>query len=525
MGRQSAGKSFIKGVARTWPDSVVHGIGPDTNGGHHLAHQLNEDNFKGKVIWSRLPDLQAAEMAGTLYFPAPLTKDIAHLRNMQKPAMFSLMGITHTLSSTSAMDLISDLIMPPFKPWDALICTSKCAHDLVTSLHANMADWWRDQLGNIPLNKPALPVIPLGVDVPRFATRKEGKTAARHCLGIQANEVVFLFSGRLTFHAKANPIPMYQALEAAAKDTPIVCIEAGIFPNPAIQEAYVAAQQAIAPLVRFIWVNGQDEALYQQAWEASDVFLSLSDNIQETFGLTPIEAKAAGLPVIVADWNGYKDTVRDGVDGFRVPTILPPSGAGQDLAIRQAFNIDSYDFYIGRTSLATVVDPNALAALIKRIATDADLRTQMGTEGMKHAQQEYDWPLVLNKYRELSQHLTQIRQSSLLSSPSAWPQRADPFKRFSHFSTSTLQGNWIVQPRIEATVRLKTLLSLNAANYGIDSQLLNVDNLHSLIDTLQKDQSHTVNTLLKTSGNSNPSGVRALMWLWKFDLIHVTPNT
>jgi glycogen synthase len=56
----------------------------------------------------------------------------------------------------------------------------------------------------------------------------------------------------------------------------------------------------------------------------------MSDNIQETFGLTPLEAMAAGLPVIVGDWDGYKDTVRDGVDGFRIPSLMPPAPLGTD---------------------------------------------------------------------------------------------------------------------------------------------------------------------------------------------------
>jgi glycosyltransferase involved in cell wall biosynthesis len=56
----------------------------------------------------------------------------------------------------------------------------------------------------------------------------------------------------------------------------------------------------------------------------------LSDNIQETFGIVPIEAMAAGLPVVVLDWDGYKNTVRDGIDGFRVPTLM--SGAGSQTA-------------------------------------------------------------------------------------------------------------------------------------------------------------------------------------------------
>ena len=41
-------------------------------------------------------------------------------------------------------------------------------------------------------------------------------------------------------------------------------------------------------------------------YHAADVFLTLSDNLQETFGLTVIEAMTAGLPVVANDWNGYK---------------------------------------------------------------------------------------------------------------------------------------------------------------------------------------------------------------------------
>ena len=52
-------------------------------------------------------------------------------------------------------------------------------------------------------------------------------------------------------------------------------------------------------------------------------FISLSDNIQETFGLTIIEGMAAGKPVIATDWDGYRQTVRHGDTGFLIPTYMP----------------------------------------------------------------------------------------------------------------------------------------------------------------------------------------------------------
>jgi starch synthase len=521
MGRQSAGKAFIKGIARTWPDATLYGQGPDADGGHTLAQQLAQDGYAGDVRWNRLPNLGPAIQIGALYYPAPPTKDLAHLRNLQNPNAFSLMGVTHTLSSAGSMDQIADLILPPFKPWDALICTSRCGRDLIKALHDEMTTWWRDQVGDIRFNTPQLPVIPLGVDVPFFKPEPGAKSQAREKFGLTSNETVFLFSGRLAFHAKANQAPLYQALEKASQHGPIVCIESGIFPNEGIKQAYLQAQKTLAPSVRFIWVNGQDEVTYRQAWLASDVFVSISDNIQETFGLTPVEAMAAGLPVIVADWDGYSETIRDGIDGFCVTTLLPPAGAGNDLAMRHAFGLDTYDMYIGRTSMATVADPSRLADAISQLARDPALRQKMGNSGLQRAREVFDWPVILKQYAALAMELSRLRNQSSPEPAIAWPQRADPFKRFAHFPTGTLKANWLVHPTPDATHRLRSLLSLHMANYVLDPELLPQETIQMLLQSAQRPEVHTVQSLLATTGQLSAPGVRSLMWLWKFDLIRI----
>ena len=334
--------------------------------------------------------------------------------------------------------------------------------------------------------------------------------------------MAFLFAGRLSFHAKANPAPVYQALEKVAKETAVVCIEAGVFPNEGIKQGYIAAQKALAPSVRFIWVDGNKEFLYQQAWQAADVFVSLSDNIQETFGLTPVEAMAAGLPVVVSDWNGYKDTVRDGVDGFRVPTILPPPPSGADLALRSAMGLDTYDFYIGRTSLATVVDPEILAQVLRKLATNPSLRAQMGVSGQHRAKTEFDWPIIIERYSDLAKNLNALRvEHQDKQVPQKWPQRADPFLRFAHFSSSTLSGKWRVHAQPEGHTQLQTLLSLSMTNYALDPNLLNTDSLSILLSHVSTRGNLSVNELLAETNLSTPVGVRALLWLWKFDVVRV----
>ena len=58
-------------------------------------------------------------------------------------------------------------------------------------------------------------------------------------------------------------------------------------------------------------MNQAKEEAKVDSLNAANIFISLSDNIQETFGLTVIEAMAAELPCIVSDWNGYKDLIKN----------------------------------------------------------------------------------------------------------------------------------------------------------------------------------------------------------------------
>ena len=523
MGRNSAGKAFMRGVARKWPVGIVHGLGQGVHTAKAMMNQLSGDGFSGQLKWIELPNWAALGKVGALYYPAPIAKDFAYSRNTFNSSAFSFMGVTHTLSSNNSMDQVAELVLPPFKPWDAMICTSQAALNFSTRLQDEMKTWWSAQTGATRFSAPQLPVIPLGIDCPAFAPQHVQRESARAALGMGVQEVAFLFSGRLSFHAKANPAPMYQALEQAAQVAPVVCVEAGVFPNEAIRDSFFAAQKLLAPSVRFIWVDGQDELRYQQAWQSADVFMSLSDNIQETFGLTPVEAMAAGLPVLVSDWNGYKDTVRDGIDGFRIPTILPPAGVGGDLAMRHALGLDTYDFYIGRASLATVVEPAALAQACIRLATQPELRASMGAAGLSRATLEFDWPVILQRYAQLGNELAKIRLSAGPQAPEPWVQRADPFERFGHFPSHTLAGNSVVFAQPGAQSRLSDLLGLAMVNYAFEASMLPPEMITALLTALDKSGSQTINTLLTASGASTPVGVRCLMWLWKFNLIQIAP--
>ena len=135
---------------------------------------------------------------------------------------------------------------------------------------------------------------------------------------------VVLWLGRLSVFTKLDPWPTYAILDRVARrlNHPLVLLECGPDDKPS-QESSLISLRVCCPHVHFHRMGGAEpvsEELKRQALAAADLALSLVDNTQETFGLAVAEAMAAGLPVVASNWNGYRDLVRHGVDGYLVPS-------------------------------------------------------------------------------------------------------------------------------------------------------------------------------------------------------------
>lgn len=520
MGRQAVGKSLFRAIARRWTGSDVFGFG--RNASRVMMDQLTREGFEGRLIWREQgSSAPPSGFPGVLYHPGPVPAALAHDRNREGPGAYSLFGVTHTLSSLGAMDSLGDMAGAPFQPWDALVCTSSAAVTLVRSLMSERRSWLAEHYGATRFSEIELPVIPLGVDVTAQARPADEITAARSELGLAPEEVVFLFAGRLSFHAKANPAPVYLALERAAAGRRLVCIEAGQFHNEAISEAYRDAQRTLAPSVRFLHADGGDASAYRRAWCAADVFVSISDNIQETFGITPVEAMASGLPVLVSDWNGYRDTVRDGKDGFRIPVTTPPEGSATDLALRHALQIDPYDRYIGQYSMATAADLPALSLRIGELADSPDLRSRMGAAGRARALAEYDWSVILMRYQALAAELERLR-SGITAGAVPWPMRPDPARLFGHFPTHRLAADWTVSAEGGRDAALADLLRLRMTTYVIDATRLPAELIRD-IHRLAVAGPRSVGDLMSAAGGGGRERIRALLWLAKLGMVDLRP--
>jgi glycosyltransferase involved in cell wall biosynthesis len=445
MGRNAAGESFLRGFFAhvTTNEFWAQLQTPEHAKTFALTAKSAGRNEPIKVVDKT--SLAALSQPGTVYYPGPGIGEHAWQRGAYGHGAWSLCGITHTTSSANAMDALASLLTAPVQPWDAVICTSAAVGDNVNRLLQAQADYLVQRLGVQKLVLPQLPVIPLGIHTQDFVYGSAERAAARAAIGADDATHVVLYMGRLSFHAKAHPLAMYQALQKAAAGLPsgqkILLVECGWHANEYIQKAYTEAAQMACPNVRVITLDGRQPQQRNAAWACADVFCSLSDNIQETFGIVPIEAMAAGLPVVVADWDGYKDTVRDGVDGFRIPTLMPAAGLASDLALRHALEIDTYDMYCGHACSLVAVDVHATAQAFARLFENAELRRQMGQEGRKRAQTAYDWKTIIGQYETLWAQLAELRKvqaPKLVALPYPWPARMDPFHSFASYPTHTL---------------------------------------------------------------------------------------
>jgi phosphatidylinositol alpha-mannosyltransferase len=79
----------------------------------------------------------------------------------------------------------------------------------------------------------------------------------------------------------------------------------------------------------------------------------------ESFGIVLVEAMAAGLPVVASDIPGYREVVRNGMEGL----LVPPS------------------------------DPVALAAALREVLDDPSVARRLGDAGRERAR-TYSWDNV-----------------------------------------------------------------------------------------------------------------------------------
>ena len=92
-------------------------------------------------------DIYNMNYVGNVFWPDPRLDELAWLRSLHKQSAFSICGITHTLSENEVILALQNALLAPIRSWDALICTSKAAQDVVKNIHSEYSHYLKDQIG------------------------------------------------------------------------------------------------------------------------------------------------------------------------------------------------------------------------------------------------------------------------------------------------------------------------------------------------------------------------------------------
>lgn len=532
MGRHVAGESFLAGMARhaTTGPLVAFAKGSQFFDDFQ-ARVTKADPARETRLISFAEPKRLAEI-GCLFTPQPPEGRIAWARRRIDQRAFSLCGVCHTTASNAIMQSFADLLTAPIQTWDAVICPSQSVRTTLERIVEDYDDYLAQRIGRRVKVRPQLPIIPLGIDGAAFAPDDAAKArgqSLREQLNIPDEALTVLFVGRLAFHGKAHPLPLYLALEAAAQDLDqdVVLLLAGWTANDFIAGQFRDGARSFCPSVRTILLDGRRPEVRRDVWHAADIFTSPSDSIQETFGLTPLEAMAAGLPCVVSDWDGYRETLRHEKEGFLVPTWAAPPGSGEELAQRFLLEEENYDSYIGKAGQLVAVEVAPMTEAFKTLGADPELRRRMGEAGQARVRDLYDWSVIIPQYEALWGELAARRAKDKESAPlkagrPAVPSAPDPFTLFAHYPTHALTAKTrVVLALTGEPERIKTLVGFKMNTLAGDL-MPPMETSQAMLSRLAETQATSAADLLDlVPAEQQHAAERAIVWLAKLGIVRL----
>ena len=420
LGRKVANSTFLEALLCLDPFDSYHfflgGAGADEALRGWLRERFPALVGRGAFCIGRHEQLQDC-LAQTVYHCMHLSdgltrfSQVIQLRNAVAANIFPVTGVTHSLSYARFMPEYLKLLWAGISPRDALVTTSESVRLVMDRVFTGLRREYELDAKRFP--GPRLERIPLGVagqslpgpeerwNAPKIdgggaPERTQAARAMRARLGLD-REVLFLYLGRICPYSKMDLMPLFSALRRAEglglPKGGYALVLAGWAGEdqdlPAALQRYGESMGIrTLPLVRP--TDEERRALYA----AADVFLSPSDNIQESFGLAVAEAGAAGLPVIASDFDGYRDIVAHGETGLLAPTL--GFADTTETETQALFWFDNQ--YHLKLSQSCAVHVPALAEALARLGTDRSLRERMGEAGRKRALEQFSWQAVIKRY-------------------------------------------------------------------------------------------------------------------------------
>ena len=438
--------------------------------------------FNKKTTYNIVSELDVIQEAKNINIDVlhNVGSDNIHMLYYRECVSNKLVPITHTVHTN--FDTLKNseyirFILLPNRPCDSIICTSNASVDATKEIIETLCDKINKVTNGNVKYTGRFDVIPLGIDLKTYYPRD--KFECRKSYDIDNEEFVILWLGRLSAIDKADLYPLLLVTKKLIIDNPEKKIRLILSGTDREKWEYLPSLKNnihnlnIESNVSIIMTP--DINVRCCLYSLADVFVSPIDHIQETFGLTPLEAMACGLPQIVSNWDGYKDTVIDGHTGFHIPTYISdninidkrlssflPSNSSKRLILQ------GYLF-----SQNVVINIEKLESSIQKLIDDPLLKKKMSENSLLRIKENYSWNIIVSKYMKLWQELTDI---------SKFETRC----KLNYFDSVDLMKIWSSYP--SDVITDETIVKIT--NYGNEfyNDSLKIEYDYKFVHNLQHDQ-------------------------------------
>jgi glycosyltransferase involved in cell wall biosynthesis len=150
-----------------------------------------------------------------------------------------------------------------------------------------------------------------------------------------------------------------------------------------------------------------DELLKRNLYSSADIFVSPANSLQETFGLSIVEAMLYQLPVLATKWSGYQDILDEGLNGFMINTKVAldtQAAAFSAIASSQGRAIE--------TVRAVKIDWHEFAEKMDILYQRDDLRCKFGLAGAAKARGLFSSEAMIGSYEQLWLSALEARRSN-----------------------------------------------------------------------------------------------------------------
>jgi glycosyltransferase involved in cell wall biosynthesis len=430
---------------------------------------------------------------------------LALARKTGGECLFPLSTIVHTIPHYTGLVNYLDVLMLS-EPFDTIITTSEAGNRTIKAIFEDVSDFIASRLMIDSPPKINITKIPLAVDA-HFLQARDSR-AARVELGLPADATLILYLGRVSEDFKADLEPLLITFRRLHSENPnLHLLIAG-------QDESGRYSSALRSLAERLGVNDRMSLIvnfpYTQKpllYSAADIFVSPVDNIQETFGLSILEAMACELPVVASDFSGYRDLIAHGETGFLARTIW------NNEAAQWAERVAPFQIKTGQyLAQQTVVDMEEMYGYLKLLADNEGLRRQFGSKGREIVVSKFNWRQVIRQYEELWKEQWQQLERRDRKMTSRLPLNYN--RQFGHFAATSLNSATVLRhsPHRDFTADLQHI-DESRLPYPVKIQ-----ELQRVFSELQL----RPRSVAELAAVGNEATANAITWLWKKGFLEET---